>query len=602
MKDLSSPSSLKSAILLTGQTNSETAFEFSVGSDWEQSLDKTQTQLPYNEVDCATTENIVLSYLTPPIIDGFQMQQGSSILIKDQNNASANGVYTLFYSNGYYTLNLSNGSYIFVRANFNTASSVRVGFLVKNGYINANSRYLLDVTDIEANTFNFYKPAHTIELELFNAGLKKYSNEDSEPYWIGNDADFTTSTGYIDLQENLPGYQGIEVSDGYRQYKLEFSSSNIRLSSGNNIVTQVLPSYGFLKNWNFYDKRTTSGWVNAGYFTNLSVETLPEYLVDGTAKVSNALYLDELGKTGSPRITNSNVNVTVDINTKVIIKLKINAPTGYTLNSGKLKFSWLYGTGTFENWVAVDVKNASDFEIYELSPSWYGTIKQVAIELEGLPEQDKRPLSAYIDYIQFVNTDSYFNINLFPSKVRITTQDKDIQVWLGNQTYPTINMKNFVIADTYKTSVSDYDAPKIKIGKLSAENDESLFGYTKLRFIAGETYNPTSKKILQLHNTVRFPSAGGVRVLTYHDGTLYAVCDGITSNKISDNPDDRQIKIFKYDSTNEIWKKEEAQFIRKIDSNTGDILGIIRALTAKSYNQSLYLSGQYGSIKYNPNR
>ena len=125
---------------------------------------------------------------------------------------------------------------------------------------------------------------------------------------------------------------------------------------------------------------------------------------------------------------------------------------------------------------------------------------------------------------------------------------------------------------TYKTSVSDYDAPKIKIGKLSAENDESLFGYTKLRFIAGETYNPTSKKILQLHNTVRFPSAGGVRVLTYHDGTLYAVCDGITSNKISDNPDDRQIKIFKYDSTNEIWKKEEAQFIRKIDSNTGEKL------------------------------
>jgi hypothetical protein len=25
-------------------------------------------------------------------------------------------------------------------------------------------------------------------------------------------------------------------------------------------------------------------------------------------------------------------------------------------------------------------------------------------------------------------------------------------------------------------------------------------------------------------------------------------------------------------------------------------------LTAKSYNQSLYLSGQYGSIKYDPNR
>ena len=252
--DLSSPSSLKSAVLLTGATNSETAFEFSVGSDWEQNLDKTQTQLPYNEVDCATTSNIAMTYTDAPIIDGFQMKEGSSILIKDQNTSSQNGIYTLFYSNGYYS---------FVRANFNTASSVRVGFLITNGYVNSNSRYLLNVADIEANVFSFYKPAHTIELEVFNVGLKKYSNEDSEPYWIGNDVAFGTS-GYIDIQTDLPGYQGIEVSDGYRQYKLEFNPTNIRLSSGNNIVTKALASYGFLKNWDFYDKRTTSGWVYAG--------------------------------------------------------------------------------------------------------------------------------------------------------------------------------------------------------------------------------------------------------------------------------------------------------------------------------------------------
>ena len=592
VSDFTNPSTLKSAILLTGEANSETAFEFSIGSDWEQNLDQTQTQLPYNEVDCATSSHIALTYTTPPIIDGFQMKEGSSILIKDQNTTSQNGVYTLAYSNGIYR---------FLRANFNTASSKRVGFLITNGFVNANSRFLLDVADIEANVFNFYKPAHTIELELFNAGYKKYSFEDNDPYWIGNDQDFSGSS-YIEIPDANTGYQGIEVSDGYRQYKLEFNSSKIRLSSGNNIVEKALPSYGFIKNWNFYDKRTTSGWVNAGYFTNLSVETLSEAFPDSTTKSSNSLYLDELGKTGSPRITNSSVNAVVDINTKVLIKMKINAPTGYTVYSGKIKFSWLYGNGTFENWVSADIKNNADFVLYELAPNWYGTIKQVAIELEGLPEQDKRPLNAYIDYIQFVNTDSCFNINLKPSNVRITTQDKDIQIWLGNQTYPAINMKNFVIADTYKTSVADYDAPKIKIGKLSTENDTSIFGYTRLRFIAGETYNPTSKKILELHNTTRFPSSGGVRVLTFHDGALYAVCDGMNTNKISDNPDDRQIKIFKYEATNETWKKEEAQFIRKIDSNTGDILGIIRALTAKSYNQSLYLSGQYGSIKYNPNR
>ena len=89
-------------------------------------LDQTQTQLPYNEVDCATTENISMSYSVAPIIDGFQMTSGSSILIKDQTVTSSNGVYTLFYSNG---------SYSFVRANFNTASSVRIGFLIKRNQI-----------------------------------------------------------------------------------------------------------------------------------------------------------------------------------------------------------------------------------------------------------------------------------------------------------------------------------------------------------------------------------------------------------------------------------------------------------------------------------
>jgi hypothetical protein len=200
---------------------------------------------------------------------------------------------------------------------------------------------------------------------MFNAGYKKYSNEDAEPYWIGNDVSFGTS-GYIDLiSDSFSGYQGIEVSDGYRQYKLEFNYFNIKLSSGNNVLTKALPSYGFLKNWNFYDKRNTSSWINAGFFTNLSVESLSQNLPDGTAKVTNALYLDELGKTGSPRITNTDVNVTVDINTKVLIKMKINAPTGFTIYSGKLKFSWLYGNGTFDNWVSVDIKNSEDFVLYQ---------------------------------------------------------------------------------------------------------------------------------------------------------------------------------------------------------------------------------------------
>jgi hypothetical protein len=204
--------------------------------------------------------------------------------------------------------------------------------------------------------------------------------------------------------------------------------------------------------------------------------------------------------------------------------------------------------------------------------------------------------------IKGTNKDDYFDINLFPSKLRITVQDKDIQVWAGNKDYPVLDYKNFIVADTYKTSISDYDRPKIKIGKLSPTDDTSLFGYTQLRFIAGGTYNPNSKKVLNLHNSWRFPSAGGTRILTFHNGTLYAICDGLNTNRFSDNPDDRQIKIFSYSPEKEIWVKENSSFERKIQTNTGDILGIVRALTANSFDNAFYLSGQYSSIKYNQNR
>jgi len=238
---------------LTGQTNSETAFEFSTGSDWEQVLDKTSTQLAFNEVDCASTVNVSLSNADLPIIDGFQTSINSTVLLKDQTTQSQNGIYVV---------NFSGGTYNLVRATFNTASATRVGFIVKNGFINSNTRYLINTTDVYVGNFSFYKPQHTIELELFNAGYKKYSNEDAEPYWIGFDNNFANNSYVDQIGDIKDGYQGIEVSDGYRQYKLEFNYQKIKLSSGNSQAIVDLPKFGFLKNWNFYDARTTSNLGN----------------------------------------------------------------------------------------------------------------------------------------------------------------------------------------------------------------------------------------------------------------------------------------------------------------------------------------------------
>lgn len=591
--DLSNPSKVKDLMLITGVANAETAFEFTTGSDWEQVLDKTSTQLAFNEVDCASTGNVSLTNTVLPIIDGFQTAINSTVLLKDQTTESQNGIYKVAFSGGSYNL---------VRASFNTASSVRVGFIIKNGSINSNTRYLIDTNDVYLGNFNFYKPQHTIELDLFNAGYKKYSNEDAEPYWIGFANNFANNS-YVDLIEDIKrGYQGIEVSDGYRQYKLEFNFQKIKLSSGNSQAIIDLPRFGFLKNWNFYDARTTSDWEIGGLIEALSVVEQNEYTVDNVAKKTQVLFLETLGATGNPYILNSSVNVEVNSNTKVFVKLKINAQSGYTISKGQIRLSWSYKNQQFENWSGVDIKNSSDYVLYEISPAWHGSISQIAIEFNGLSEDSSRPTNAYIDYVQIINKDSFFDINLFPSKVRITVQDKDIQVWAGNQDYPILDYKNFIVADTFKTSISDYDRPKIKIGKLTPTDDDSLFGYTQLRFIAGGTYNPNSKKVLNLHNSWRFPSAGGTRILTFHNGTLYAICDGLNTNRFSDNPDDRQIKIFYYSPDKEIWIKENSSFERKIQSNTGDVLGIVRALTAKSFDNAFYLSGQYSSIKYNQNR
>lgn len=70
--------------------------------------------------------------------------------------------------------------------------------------------------------------------------------------------------------------------------------------------------------------------------------------------------------------------------------------------------------------------------------------------------------------------------------------------------------------------------------------------------------------------------------------------------KFNVNPDDRQAKIYQYDSTTESWINENLTFERKkIFNNDGtyNLYGIVRPITAISYKGLLYMSGQYGNIK-----
>ena len=116
----------------------------------------------------------------------------------------------------------------------------------------------------------------------------------------------------------------------------------------------------------------------------------------------------------------------------------------------------------------------------------------------------------------------------------------------------------------------------------------------EFQFTVGNVYSPTKINTSDFHMTWRFPSTGGVRQLVHHMGSIYALTDGSITQRKSDNPDDRQMKTFKYDSGREVWISETNFHAREIINN--DLLGVIRPLTSLSHNGIMLLCGQYGSI------
>jgi hypothetical protein len=229
------------------------------------------------------------------------------------------------------------------------------------------------------------------------------------------------------------------------------------------------------------------------------------------------------------------------------------------------------------------------------------------LEFGNIPEGSRRPLYYYIDYIKIINEDIIFDLNNVMSAIRVTVEGKDIKVWLGKQEYPYVYEKNFIEVDNYNSKYirstlysNDYDKPYLRIGKIENKAGDSLFAYNRLSFKFGEALKPTKKKMFDFHESFMMNGAGGVRLFTYHDGTIYGIADGFESNKVSENPDDRQAQIFRYEIKSGTWIKDVASFERrKVFNPDGSyqLKGLIRPLTSVSYKGNLYLSGQYGNIK-----
>jgi hypothetical protein len=296
----------------------------------------------------------------------------------------------------------------------------------------------------------------------------------------------------------------------------------------------------------------------------------------------------------------------VDLNSVISLRVKAK-PKSKAIDTGVIKAYWAYDGGIFNVSSETSLHSSDEYIQYKISPIWKGTIGKLQIEFVGFPENNERPDEIYIDLIQIQSNEDVFDINNKLSKIRWIVEDRDIKIYLGQQKNPFIEKKNFISLDTYSSKYLDpnsnsydYDHPFIQFGKLNNDAGDSLVGYSNISFIIGETYQPTNCKVIDFNQSVVLPSTGGVRLFTYHDGTLYCATDGFISDKISENPNDRQSKIFYYNSNAESWFLEDITFERKkVFDNAGNytLYGVIRPLTAISYKGKLFLSGHYGNIK-----
>lgn len=608
--DASSPNYIKQSVVIKGNTltgagvttEGSRFFEYSDGSDWEQALSLNLPNQNFFNVKCASVSELT-SLENVVSIDGYTLKAFDIVIIKDQPSTSTirNGI----YRNEYGTLVRYN-SFGFYE------NSMVVGFYVENGYVNGKNRYLLSLDNFYQESFDIYKPKYTIEFELMNLAYSSatscnplegcsYLNQ-----LLDNEEKISSSTGYT-------GYQGFEVADLYGIFNLQVNNSNLKLSSGDNLISKDLSTFGIRHNWRFSNSTgsTTDGWAISDFVSSMIGTTEAAY---DQANNQYTRYLLRItpSSIGNPKIIYSNLNTQVEPNDCIKIRCKIAPFTDFGFNDSKINIYWSYDSTEFTNKSSVKIDSNTDYVEYIIKPVWKGVVNNIQLEFENLPDlgynsAQIRSTYIYIDYIKIVNDDTIFDLNNSFSKIRVIVEDRDIKVYLGKQEYPFINAKNFINLDNFNIKYIDpnkyaetFNKPYIRFGKISNNAGNSLFAYSKMSFAVGSSLEPINKKIYDFNHSQRLPSSGGIRFFTYHDGTIYCMTDGFDSNKVNDNPDDRQAKAFEYDVDTLSWIPQNISFERKQVFNsdgTYDLYGIVRPIMGASYKGSLYISGQYKNIK-----
>ena len=595
-------------LVIRGNTRSSTGtttygarlYEISEGSDWEQLLRDNLPSQNYIDVKCASWEAIT-SWNNFTALDGYDLILNDLFLLKDQTASGTNGIY-----NGIYVYNGVNNTPSLVNiTQYIVSGSTKLGFYIETGYINTGNRYILNYTDyLTSGNFLVTKPSYSFEAEVINLSSSQAATSTD----LRNESTLNSSEQII--TNSLLGYQGFQIADLYGQYSIEFNSNSLKLSSGMNTVEKDLTTTGLVADWQFYSVASgvvssdEQSWTIGKFVSSLTATTETNYDVFNDPYDKYVLKIVP-ALTGNPSIYVDNLNLEVDLDSVISIRFKAKAKSK-VLCLGKIKAYWAYDGGIFNISAETALHTSDDYIQYKIEPIWKGTIGRLQIEFVDLPENNDRPDEIVIDLIQIQSIEDVFDLNNKLSKIRWIVEDRDIKIYLGQQKNPFLEKKNFISLDTYSTKYLDstansydYDHPFIQFGKIDNNAGDSLVGYSKVSFIVGETYVPTNCKVIDFNQSVKLPSTGGIRLFTYHDGTLYCATDGFISDKISENPDDRQSKIFYYKSDSESWYLEDINFDRKkIFDNAGNynLYGVIRPLTAISYKGKLFLSGHYGNI------
>ena len=602
------PMQFNEFLVIKGNTRSSTGattygtrlYEISEGSDWEQLLRENLPSQNFINVKCSSWKAIS-SWNNFTSLDGYDLILNDLFMLKDQTTSGTNGIY-----NGIYVYNGVNNTPSLVNiTQYIVSGSTKLGFYIETGYINTGNRYILNYTDyLSSGNFLVTKPSYTFEAEVINLNSSQAATSTD----LRNE---TTLNSAEQIPTNsLNGYQGFQIADLYGQYSIEFNSSTLKLSSGINIIEKELVTTGLVADWQFYS--VSSGTVSS----SVQSWTIGKFVSDLTAttEINYDVFNDSYNKyvlkvtpalTGNPSIYVDNLSIDVDLDSVISIRIKAKSKSK-VLCLGKIKAYWAYDGGIFNISAETALHSSEEYIEYKIEPIWKGTIGRLQIEFVDLPENNDRPDEIFIDLIQIQSNEDVFDINNKLSRIRWIVEDRDIKIYLGQQKNPFLEKKNFISLDTYNTKYLDstansydYDHPFVQFGKIDNNAGDSLVGFSEVSFIIGETYAPTNYKVIDFNQSVKLPSTGGIRLFTYHDGTLYCATDGFISNKLSENPNDRQSKIFYYKSDSESWYLEDINFARKkIFDNAGNynLYGIIRPLTAISYKGKLFLSGHYGNI------